>query len=82
MFVEFETQLEDNIIHLPEEIAAQLKNGMAVHVSIRAVESEDEAVNPDQAWQAFLKTAADRNKLPTGSEAYNWKREDAYEHLK
>ncbi len=81
MIVEFETQLEDNIIHLPEEIAAQLKNGAAIHVSIRAVSSEPETIKPEDAWQAFITTANNRKTLPSSSQSYNWKREDAYEHL-
>ena len=82
MIVEFETHLDDNIIHLPEAVAAQLKNGLAVHVSIRPVDSETRSKNSADAWDAFFKVTTDRHLLHDESKRYEWKREDAYEHLK
>jgi hypothetical protein len=82
MILEFETQLDDNIIHLPEEVAAQLKNGTAIHVSIRPADVERQTSKADDVWQAYLQVATQRQTLDDGSKPYQWKRDDAYEHLK
>lgn len=80
MILEFETRLDDNTIHLPKDVAAQLKNGASIHVSIRA--TEDQISNVEDTWQAFLQVIAQRQSLATDEKPYQWKRDDAYEHLK
>ena len=82
MILEFETQLDDNVIHLPEEVAAQLKNGTAIHVSIRPADVEDQTLKSEDVWQAFLQVTTQRQTLITDEKPYQWKRDDAYEHLK
>ena len=82
MIVEFETQLDNNTIHLPEEVAVHLMNGTAVHVSIRPMNSTLQNTNVTHAWDAFLKITSERRSLYDDSKSYEWKREDAYAHLK
>jgi hypothetical protein len=82
MILEFETRLDDDIIHLPDDVAAQLKKGATVHVAIRPVESEAPQMTPDEAWAAVLAFIEERRKLPATGKPYQWNREDAYEHLK
>ncbi|MBZ0279471.1 MAG: hypothetical protein K8L97_01940 [Anaerolineae bacterium] len=77
--LEFETLLDDDIIHLPSEIAAQLAKGAAIRVSITPVEPH--LMTPDEAWasiQAFVETRAARQPHTS---PYQWRREDAYDHL-
>ena len=81
MILEFETQVNNDSIQLPKNVAAQLKNGTAIHVSIREVEIEVEGTQESLAWDSFLNFVAER-ALSTGVNSYSWKREDAYEHLK
>jgi hypothetical protein len=82
MILEFKTQLDDNVIYLPEEVAAQFKNGTAIHVSIRPAYVEGQTSKADDVWQAFLQVTSKRQSLITDEKPYYWKRDDAYEHLK
>ena len=82
MILEFETQLDDNVIHLPEEVAVQLKNGAAIHVSIRPADVEVQLSKADDVWQAYLQVATQRQSSDNTSKPYQWKRDDANIHLR
>lgn len=77
--LEFETLLDDGVIHLPSEIAAQLAKGAAVRVSITPVEPH--MMTPDEAWASIQAFAEARAARKPQTSAYQWRREDAYDHL-
>ncbi len=81
VIIEFEAQLIDGIIHVPEAVTEQLAKGVAVRVSLEQVRQP--AMSREEAWAGILdfihehsaRTAKDHTT------AYQWRRSDAYEHL-
>ena len=80
--LEFETLVEDGVIHIPQDIADQIAKGSPVRVSIEPVEKQ--TMTPDEAWESVLAFIDQRTKdIPPGEgKPYQWNRDDAYEHLK
>jgi hypothetical protein len=82
--LEFKTVLEeDGVIRVPGEVIKQLTAGEEIYVSIKPAKPVS-AMTPDEAWQALLAGIEQRvemaKHLPP-AEPYQWRREDAYEHL-
>ncbi len=77
--LEFEASLDDGIIHVPDDIAAQLSRGAAVRVSITPIPPAE--MQPDAAWESILTFIHNRMARAPLSTPYTWRREDAYEHL-
>jgi len=82
VLLEFETQLDDGTIRIPDEIAAQLSKGAVVRVSIMPIESSDAELTPDVAWNSTLDFINQRIAQAQASTPYKWRREDAYDYLK
>lgn len=82
VLLEFDTQLDNGTIRIPEEIAAQLGKGMAVRISITPVENSETELTPDVAWNNILTFIDQRIAQGGTSISYTWRREDAYDHLK
>lgn len=77
--LEFETVLEDDLIRVPEEVAAQLAKGALVHVSISPAHSS--SLTSDEAWKGIVAVIEQRMAMGGTGETYTWQRDDAYEHL-
>jgi hypothetical protein len=80
--LEFETILKErDVIRLPEDVAARLSEGATVHVSI-TVEADPKQMSADEAWQRIEAFIDQHNAKATSSgKPYQWRRDDAYEHL-
>jgi hypothetical protein len=76
--LEFEAFLDDNVIRVPEDIAAELK-GTAIRVSITPIRQIE--MQADKAWESILAFLFERMAREPLSMPYTWRREDAYEHL-
>jgi hypothetical protein len=81
VLLEFETQLNDSTIRIPDEIAAQLAKGTAVRVSITPVEKSESELMSDAAWSDVLDFINQRIAQGQASTSYTWRREDAYDHI-
>lgn len=80
---QFETTLEENdVIHLPPEIAEQLERGSKLQVSIAPITTTP--MSPDEAWKAILADIEARKaqRPSTPPEPFTWTRDDLYDHLK
>ncbi|MBI5667545.1 MAG: hypothetical protein HZC41_06015 [Chloroflexi bacterium] len=75
--LEFETLVENGIIHLPETITDQLSDGAVVRVAITPVHQQ----SGEDAWNSVVEFVKRRTARNTPTAPYTWGRDDAYEHL-
>jgi hypothetical protein len=75
VLIEFEAKLDDGTIRIPDEIAAQLGQGLAVRVSISPLEKPE--LTSDAAWSDMLDFISQRIAQGQAATSYRWRREDA-----